>query len=265
MVGKSPAMLSMVLSLTLHLVGLLFWPSSAERVTPQPDYFIVERWFDATVVAAPVPVDASDARTAPGLSAAKSTGAESGTIPPRPAEPPPEIALNSPSADQNRQNTPSGLSPAPAPPVPNPRRIVAQQPPQEAAKDSPLQELTGTRFGEPSSAALIEEGQGVARSQNSGQAAPSAASAPLACAGNPHPVYPARARQRGWEGNVLLLVDVSARGRVDRVTVLQSSGYELLDQAASQAVYRWRFHPARQEGRTIPGKVKVPIHYSLKN
>jgi TonB family protein len=63
---------------------------------------------------------------------------------------------------------------------------------------------------------------------------------------NPKPVYPLEARQKGYEGKVLLRVEVLTNGRVGKVEVAKSSGYELLDQAALEAMKRWRFIPAKR-------------------
>jgi TonB family protein len=63
---------------------------------------------------------------------------------------------------------------------------------------------------------------------------------------NPKPVYPLEARQKGYEGKVLLRVEVLTNGRVGKVEVKKSSGYELLDQAALEAMKRWRFIPAKR-------------------
>jgi protein TonB len=86
----------------------------------------------------------------------------------------------------------------------------------------------------------------------------------LAYGSNPPPPYPATARRRGWEGKVLLRVEVSARGDVLNVTVEQSSGYDTLDDAARQGAFRWRFRPARLNGRPVPGEVRIPVHFNLK-
>jgi protein TonB len=88
---------------------------------------------------------------------------------------------------------------------------------------------------------------------------------PLAYGTNPPPPYPATARRRGWEGKVLLRVEVSASGNVLNVEIEKSSGYAILDEAAQQAVYRWQFKPALQNGRPVAGQVKVPIHFNLKD
>jgi TonB family protein len=63
---------------------------------------------------------------------------------------------------------------------------------------------------------------------------------------NPKPVYPPEARQHGHHGKVLLRVEVLTNGRVGKVEVEKSSGYEVLDQAALEAMKTWRFIPAKR-------------------
>ncbi len=80
---------------------------------------------------------------------------------------------------------------------------------------------------------------------------------------NAKPVYPELARRRGQEGTVLLAVSVDAAGRPLSVAVAQSSGHQLLDDAARRAVEKWAFNPARQGGVAVPGQVRVPVDFRL--
>lgn len=48
--------------------------------------------------------------------------------------------------------------------------------------------------------------------------------------------YPEQARQRSLDGSLVLSVDVLADGSIERVQVLRSSGYDLLDEAAVRIV-----------------------------
>jgi protein TonB len=81
---------------------------------------------------------------------------------------------------------------------------------------------------------------------------------------NPRPPYPEIALRRGWQGEVLLKVRVSPEGRAVSVGVQRSSGRDLLDQAAIEAVKAWSFVPARQGGLPIGGWVTVPIVFKLQ-
>jgi protein TonB len=83
-------------------------------------------------------------------------------------------------------------------------------------------------------------------------------------ASNRPPSYPESARRRGIQGHVLLRVSVSADGAPVSVSVAQSSGAASLDDAAVTAVRQWRFVPASQGSRPIPGTAEVPIDFRLE-
>ncbi len=80
---------------------------------------------------------------------------------------------------------------------------------------------------------------------------------------NPAPDYPGMSRRAGEQGRVLLKVLVSADGGAESVQLEQSSGSERLDQAAINAVKRWRFVPARFAGKALSAYVLVPVKFSL--
>ncbi len=62
----------------------------------------------------------------------------------------------------------------------------------------------------------------------------------------PAPNYPLMARRRGQEGIVHLKIEIEDSGRPIDIRIVQSSGHQILDQAALQAVRRWRFRPLEQ-------------------
>jgi protein TonB len=82
---------------------------------------------------------------------------------------------------------------------------------------------------------------------------------------NPKPKYPGIATSRGWEGTVHLLVKVSAEGDSEEVTVQRSSGYDVLDEAAIEAVEKWKFIPAKRGETPVSSSVVVPINFVLNN
>jgi protein TonB len=82
---------------------------------------------------------------------------------------------------------------------------------------------------------------------------------------NPKPDYPRIARSRGWQGKVLLRVQVSAAGASENVTVHRSSGHEILDESAVEAVKKWKFVPAKRGDTPVASSVVVPILFSLNN
>ncbi|MCX7107577.1 MAG: energy transducer TonB [Methylococcales bacterium] len=82
---------------------------------------------------------------------------------------------------------------------------------------------------------------------------------------NPKPVYPAIAKRRGWQGKVLLRVEVSSKGLSQAVTIHQSSGHEDLDESAMDAVKKWQFIPAKRGNTAEACSVIVPIIFTLNN
>jgi TonB family protein len=73
----------------------------------------------------------------------------------------------------------------------------------------------------------------------------------------PRPDYPIQSRQRHLTGSGLFALHITPDGNVERVEVLKSIGYPILDQAAIAAFRQWRFRP-----RSI-SLVRVPIRYSI--
>jgi TonB family protein len=81
---------------------------------------------------------------------------------------------------------------------------------------------------------------------------------------NALPAYPPLARLRGYQGVAVLFVEVLADGRVGQVGIRRSTGHEILDRTALEAVRTWRFEPGRREGRAVTMSVAVPVRFVLK-
>ena len=81
---------------------------------------------------------------------------------------------------------------------------------------------------------------------------------------NPKPTYPQEARKKGYQGEVILKVEVLSNGRVGQVEVKRSSGYEILDRSAFAAVKEWRFVPAKKGENPISFWVNIPIKFQLR-
>jgi len=81
---------------------------------------------------------------------------------------------------------------------------------------------------------------------------------------NPRPTYPPLARQRGWQGDVLIRVSVDVSGKVIGTRLEQSSGHRILDRSAMKQIRSWRFRPASREGTNVAGEVTVPVHFRLR-
>lgn len=77
------------------------------------------------------------------------------------------------------------------------------------------------------------------------------------------PPYPHIAKEQGWEGTVVLRINVNRKGTVEKLKVQKSSGFPSLDQSAVQAVKTWRFEPAKDGEFSIPKTVDLPIRFDL--
>jgi periplasmic protein TonB len=81
---------------------------------------------------------------------------------------------------------------------------------------------------------------------------------------NPAPTYPALSRRLGEAGRVVLRVFVDPNGLASRIEIFTSSQFDRLDQAAIEAVRRWRFAPALLGDKPVSASVLVPVNFSLR-
>jgi periplasmic protein TonB len=144
----------------------------------------------------------------------------------------------------------------PATPTPTLERVVLrkrlsnakpQEPPTER---SVAQQLVTLPEAQPES---------VASPQQSAQVAATPVS------DNEPPVYPVESRRRGEQGEVLLLVMVTAAGTVESLSLRCSSGHARLDRSAMHAVRQWRFEAARQHGVAVPSETEVQVAFRLRD
>lgn len=75
--------------------------------------------------------------------------------------------------------------------------------------------------------------------------------------------YPALARERGWEGQVILGFSLQADGHLEKIHIARSSGYHVLDESARDALGRVTVADAGQwlDGRAID--MQLPVIYRL--
>lgn len=80
---------------------------------------------------------------------------------------------------------------------------------------------------------------------------------------SPHPDYPPAAQRRGETGTVVLRVDVGADGTPTNVDYVGRSGSQDLDRAAMNTVKKWKFNPAKRDGKAVASSVTVPVEFVL--
>lgn len=84
------------------------------------------------------------------------------------------------------------------------------------------------------------------------------------CPDRKPPRYPQESRHRREQGEVLLRVELDETGGIERVSVVQSSGFSRLDEAARLAVAMWHCEPARLAGRPVPAVAMQRLEFSLE-
>lgn len=77
------------------------------------------------------------------------------------------------------------------------------------------------------------------------------------------PVYPQRAKQAKLEGKVTMAVTIRPDGTVADVQVLESNPPRLFDQAAVQAMQRWKFRPKIVNGKPEAQRARQTIDFKL--
>lgn len=124
------------------------------------------------------------------------------------------------------------------------QQIALQRAAEQAAEQADPWTLTSPETEQPAIAALAPD-------------------APARVTHAPAPAYPGSAMRRRESGEVLLHLQVGSNGRLRNVEILRSSGSRALDRAATQAVRRWRFEPARRNGAAVDGTLQIPIQFTL--
>jgi TonB family protein len=80
----------------------------------------------------------------------------------------------------------------------------------------------------------------------------------------PAPVYPDSARQAGLEGKVVLVIVVDEQGRVIEAKVFRAEPPGVFEQAALEAVRKWRFEPALQRSKPIKVRMAQEVVFRLE-
>ena len=80
-----------------------------------------------------------------------------------------------------------------------------------------------------------------------------------------NPEYPRRALQRNIEGWVQMQFAITAAGTIKDVTIVDSEPQKIFDEAAVQAVQRWRYNPRVVDGVAVERVgVRVLLRFELE-
>lgn len=78
------------------------------------------------------------------------------------------------------------------------------------------------------------------------------------------PNYPTQLKRDGITGMVSVSIVVNEKGEVQDAKVEKSSNPGF-DQAAIDAVSKWKFKPAKKAGEPVAVKVVVPVKFAMDN
>ena len=182
--------------------------------------------------------------------------------PPPPQEPdtPPPPEPDTPPPPQEPDTPPPPQEPDPPPPPPEP-----DTPPPPPELDTPPPPLEPDPPPPPPEPVLPRDDHIARVPDTPPSPAPEQArvDAPPKPLKSIKPDYPKGARQRGEEGDVALELSINARGGVDSVTVVASSGFPELDAAALHAATKARFVPAKVGKNAISSVARITISFRL--
>ena len=180
------------------------------------------------------------------------TVVEMKTLDTTPPSPPPET-LTQPVATQPQVFTPQVFTPKPmiTLPSPGPTQVALDLPPPPA----PAVQLVAAVVEAPVAAAPAAPARSSAAVDGGDLSSQVISAKP--------PVYPIDARRAREQGTVKLLVLVGPDGRVSDVDIAGSSGSKRLDQAALNAVKRWRWSPTKRDGAAVAVRGYVTIPFVL--
>jgi periplasmic protein TonB len=77
-------------------------------------------------------------------------------------------------------------------------------------------------------------------------------------------VYPPEAARRHQQGTVVLMLYINGNGALDKVEIVKSSGYPLLDEAAIREMKLSKFEPAMDGAIPIRSRAQAGVTYRLE-
>jgi protein TonB len=77
-------------------------------------------------------------------------------------------------------------------------------------------------------------------------------------------VYPPEAARRHQQGTVVLMLYINGSGALDKIEIVKSSGYPLLDEAAIREMKLSKFQPAMDGAIPIRSRAQASVTYRLE-
>ncbi len=79
----------------------------------------------------------------------------------------------------------------------------------------------------------------------------------------PRLIYPKVAQENNYSGTSKLLLRITKEGTVDKVSIVKSSGYRVLDDAAMDYCKNLIFYPAQVNGRPIDSRIEWELKFQF--
>lgn len=274
---SSDHILFFLLSAVLHVLGLLLIGMASGRIDMQakkaPELEVASVELDLASIDPSTPSDSD----APSEGTAGQQPAEEPLAPleiPKTEVPPPPPAMpEKPDFTAALTPPPEPVTPPPpTPPTPAPAPLPATAAaPQPAAPPSaPFQQASApkTRTGSTHTPTISAGGTGDKAEilpANGGGGAAGRIDAHPSLHRPIKPNYPIGARRRGEEGTVILDVTVASDGSAKAVSLVSTSGFPELDDAAERAAARARFKPGTRNGKAIESAARITIIFRLRD
>lgn len=141
------------------------------------------------------------------------------------------------------------------------KKVVKKERPEPKSKPTPqpekLADKKADKNKDESANQPQEVNQGVSNQEPVLVTKPSFSSRPTP------PNYPRQARRRGVEGVATYEVWLDAEGKQIKQALVNSSGALMLDNAALDAIKKWKFSPHTVNGRAIAHRVQIPVRFRL--
>lgn len=173
-------------------------------------------------------------------------------VPQEKTEPEPE-----PEPVVERPPEPAKPKPKPKPqPKPQPKPLPKEQTPPKPVETPPPAAPSGTPEGDSKPQAPR---QGPPKDQ------PDLVSNIEYAGRGPAAVYPLASQRLRETGRVMVQVVINTEGTIERATIISSSGYSRLDEAALDALRRVRFKPYTRNGVAYTVQARIPFDFNLRN